>query len=93
MTKNEIYVDERIKEYKEYKQLLKATEKEMEKLEEELIKALAKAHKEEMETYSGKVSYKKIFSNKFNSKLFKEAHEDLYEQFKQPSENMRFLVQ
>lgn len=93
MTKSEIAFDAKIKEYKEYQLLIKATEREMEKLKEQMIKMLEKANKEQIETDAGKCSYKLIVSEKFDSKAFKAKHAKMYEAFKTKNESMRFLVQ
>ncbi len=93
MTKSEMAFDKKIKEYKEYQLLVKATEREMEKIKEQMIKMLEKAKLEEIETDAGKCSYKLIISEKFDSKAFKSKHAKMYEEFKKKNESMRFLVQ
>ena len=93
MTKKELAFDAKIKEYKEYVLLVKATEREMEKLKTQMIAMLEKNNIEKIETDSGSCSYKLVISNKFDSKHFKEEHKKMYEQYQVPNETMRFLVQ
>ncbi len=78
--------------YLELKEMKDAIEKEMESLKEKIIEGLPL--NEEYVSADGNYSakYQIILSNRFDSTEFKKSHEDLYEQFKKPSESKRLDV-
>jgi len=67
-------------------------DRKIERLENEIKEFMDSKHIYELQGDDWQVSWNMVASNRFSQKLFKEAHPDLFEQFKVVSESRRFLV-
>lgn len=85
-------INETIKQIKEYQEMKKAVEAQLEELKAEAIKYLeAEEIDEYVNTANGdKITYREVISNRFQSTEFKKLHKDLYEAFTMPTSSMRF---
>lgn len=81
-----------IKEYKEYKALMKETEAAVEALEKKMKAELERKNVNELEIGGSIIRYTPVISKRFNSKGFKEAEPELYEAWLQETESRRFSV-
>ena len=90
MTKKEL--EKKVAEYKEYKALLKEAEAEVERLETELKKELAKKKVDELAVGDSVVRYTTFTTKRFDGKAFKSEFPDVYESFSRPVESHRFSV-
>ena len=63
---------------------------EIEKLKAEAIEYLDQNEIDEYTCTDGKVTYREVLSNRFQSTEFKKAHADLYEAFTKKTSSMRF---
>lgn len=82
----------KIEEVKELEALIREAETEVETLKEELKAEMEKQKKEEMNVDRYVMRYKKVSSNKFDTKIFKNAMPDLYRIYTKPSISMRFTI-
>ena len=78
--------------YSEYKALLKETETELAKLEDELKRELDRKGVTEMEVGGHTVRWTPFLSKRFDTKGFKAAEPDLYEAWTKETESRRFSV-
>lgn len=83
-------INEVIKELKEYQDMQDALKVEIEKLKAEAIEYLDQNEIDEYTCTDGKVTYREVLSNCFQSTEFKKAHADLYEAFTKKTSSMRF---
>jgi predicted phage-related endonuclease len=83
-------INEVIKELKEYQDMQDALKVEIEKLKAEAIEYLDQNEIDEYTCTDGKVTYREVLSNRFQSTEFKKAHADLYEAFTKKTSSMRF---
>lgn len=83
-------INEVIKELKEYQDMQDALKVEIEKLKAEAIEYLDQNEIDEYTCTDGKVTYREVLSNHFQSTEFKKAHADLYEAFTKKTSSMRF---
>lgn len=83
-------INEVIKEIKEYQDMQEALKVEIEKLKAEAIEYLNENEIDEYLCDEGKVTYREVLSNRFQSTEFKKVHADLYEAFLKKTSNMRF---
>ena len=88
--KNTTNINEVIKEIKEYQDMQKALNDEIEKLKAEAIQYLNDNEIDEYMSEAGKVTYREVISNRFASTEFKKVHADLYEAFTKKTSSMRF---
>lgn len=86
-TKN---IDETIKQIKEYLVLQEQLKAEIETLKAACIKYLDEHATDEYLCDEGKITYREVLSNRFQSTAFKKIHGDLYKTFVKPTVNMRF---
>lgn len=79
-----------IKEYKEYQELKKELEANMEELKAQAIEILGEEKLDEFVCQEGKITYRERVSNRFQSTEFKKIHKDLYDAFTMPTSAMFF---
>ncbi len=90
MTQKEI--NNAIREYKDYQLMVKAAEREMDRLKEKLIKHMESKQLEVIEVDSGVARYQHILGSRFDSKRFSTENANLYAMYKIPTDTMRFQV-
>lgn len=83
-------INEVIKEIKEYQDMQEALKVEIEKLKAEAIEYLNENEIDEYLCDEGKVTYREVLSNRFQSTEFKKVHADLYEAFLKKTSSYRF---
>lgn len=83
-------INEVIKEYKEYAELLEETKKQLEALKDEAIQYMSDNEVDEVLTTEGKVTYREVISKRFDSTAFKKDFADVYAEYTKPSSSMRF---
>lgn len=88
--KNNTNINAVIKEIKEYQQMQKDLEKQINKLKAEAIEYLSENELQEFMCDEGKVTYREVISKRFASTEFKKLHKDLYEAFTKATSSMRF---
>lgn len=79
-----------IKEYKEYQELEKQLNAQMEELKAQAIAIMGEEKIDEFTCDEGKVTYREVLSKRFASTEFKKVHADLYEAFTKQTSSMRF---
>jgi len=82
--------EDKIKRLDEIKDLSKELDKERKEIEQNI--KLAMKESETAIVGDRKITYKKVTSNRFNSKGFKKDHPDLYNEYKKESSYRRFMV-
>lgn len=90
MTKKDLTA--KVLAYKEYKEMLKEAEAEVERLEAELKKELERKGVNELEVGEFKVRWTPMVSKRFDSRGFKAAEPELYEAWTKEVESRRFSV-
>lgn len=83
-------INEVIREIKEYQEMQDALKVEIDKLKAEAIEYLNENEIDEYLCDEGKVTYREVLSNRFQSTEFKKIHADLYEAFTKKTSSMRF---
>ena len=83
-------MNEIVKEYKEYAEMVEALKKEMDQLKEEAIEIMGEAHIDEFTCDEGKITYREVLTKRFASTEFKKLHLALYEAFLKQTSSMRF---
>ena len=85
-------INEVIKSLKEWEQMKKEVEQNIENLKKEAIDYLTEQEIDEyVNTENGdKITYREVLSNRFQSTEFKKLHKDLYEAFTMQTSSMRF---
>lgn len=80
-----------IKEIKEFEAMKKALVEEMDKLKDECIEYMEAQGVDEVVTDEGKVTYREVISNRFDSTAFKKSEwAELYKMYTKQTTNMRF---
>lgn len=82
----------RVKKLQELEEQKKAIEQQMEELKDQIKKDMEKKGLEEVQAGSFLIRWKKIVSNRFDSKRFAKEHERLYKQYMKESESRRFTI-
>lgn len=82
----------KVTELKDLKALAEELQTEITAIEDELKAECIKQGAEELQAGIFKVRYKAVSSNRFDTKAFKLAHSDLYEQFTKQTKGYRFSV-
>lgn len=83
-------INEIIRQIKQYQDLQEEIKTELELLKAEAIEYLNDEGVDEVLTDTGKVTYREVISNRFDSTAFKRVHADLYTAFTKKTSNMRF---
>lgn len=79
-----------ISEYKEYAKLEEELKAQMELLKAEAIKYLGDEGTDEYTCEEGKVTYRAVISNRFDSTSFKKLNAEVYKAFCKTTTSMRF---
>lgn len=90
--KNTTNISELIKELKEFNEMKKQLEKELDELKNQAIAYLEEHGIDEMVTSEGKITYREVISNRFDSTSFKKDFGDVYEEYLRKTSSMRFTV-
>lgn len=83
-------MNEIIKELLEYSQMQNDLKAEVERLKAEAIDIMQANGVDEFITDAGKVTYREVISNRFQTTEFKKAFADLYKTFTKPTSCMKF---
>lgn len=83
-------INEVIKEIKEYQDMQAQLKSEIEALKEQAIEYMNDLGVDEVVTDEGKVTYREVISNRFDSTTFKKQFADLYKSYCKATSNMRF---
>lgn len=79
-----------IKEIKEYQELQEQLKSEIEALKAQAIEYMNYYNVDEILTDEGKITYREVISNRFDSTAFKRVHADMYVAFVKSTRSMRF---
>lgn len=79
-----------IKEIKEYQAMQEALKAEIEALKADAVEYLKANDIDEYMCDEGKVTYREVISNRFDSTLFKKDFADVYEEYTRKTSSMRF---
>ena len=79
-----------IREIREYQQMQDDLKTEVERLKAEAIDILQANGVDEFITDAGKVTYREVISNRFQTTELKKAFADLYKTFTKPTSCMKF---
>lgn len=82
----------KVTELKDLKAMQEELSAEITAIEDELKAECVKRGTEELQAGIFKIRYKAISSNRFDTKAFKSAHGDLYEQFTRQTSGYRFSI-
>lgn len=85
-------LENRIRRIKELEAQKKALEAEISGLKDEIRRDMAEKQLEEHRTKNFVIRFKEIVSHSFNSKAFKEAEPDLYQQYLVAGSSMRLTI-
>lgn len=83
-------INETIKQIKEYVALQEQVKAEIESLKATCIAYLDEHATDEYLCDEGKITYREVLSNRFQSTEFKKVHGDLYKAFTKQTASMRF---
>ena len=90
MKNNNHEINEIIRQIKEYQELQDQVKTQLEALKAEAIDYLNDENVDEILTDEGKITYREVISNRFDSTAFKRVHADLFAAFSKKTSNMRF---
>lgn len=90
MKKTTTNINEVIRQIKEYQDLQEQVKAEIEALKAECIEYLDEHATDEYLCDEGKITYREVLSNRFQSTEFKKIHGDLYKAFTKQTASMRF---
>lgn len=79
-----------IKEIKEYQAMQEALKAEIEALKADAVEYLKANNIDEYMCDEGKVTYREVISNRFDSTSFKKDFADVYEEYIRKTSSMRF---
>lgn len=79
-----------IKEIKEYQAMQEALKAEIEALKADAVEYLKANDIDEYMCDEGKVTYREVISNRFDSTSFKKDFADVYEEYTRKTSSMRF---
>ena len=83
-------INEIIRQIKEYQDLQEQIKAELGLLKAEAIEYLNDEGIDEVLTDAGKITFREVISNRFDSTAFKRVHADLYKAFSKKTCNYRF---
>lgn len=83
-------INEVIKEIKEYQAMQEKIKEEIEKLKAEAIEYLNDNDIDEYMGDAGKITYREVISQRFNSTEFKKDFLDIYKEYCKQTSSMRF---
>lgn len=90
MKKSNINIMSVIKEIKEYQKIQEELKAEIEKLKVEAIEYLNENEIDEYLCEDGKITYREVISNRFDSTSFKKDFLDIYKEYTKKTSSMRF---
>ena len=90
MKNNNHEINEIIRQIKEYQELQDQVKTQLEALKAEAIDYLNDENVDEILTDEGKITYREVISNRFDSTAFKRVHADLFASFSKKTSIMRF---
>ena len=90
MKKTKTNINEVIREIKEYQIMQDELKRQIEALKAECVEYLENNALDEYLCDEGKVTYREVISNRFDSTAFKKAYSNLYAEFTKKTCNMRF---
>ena len=90
MKNNNHEINTIIRQIKEYQDLQEQIKTELEVLKAEAINYLNDHEVDEVLTDEGKITFREVISNRFDSTAFKRVHADLYVAFTKKTSNYRF---
>ncbi len=90
MKKSNINIISVIKEIKEYQKIQEELKAEIEKLKVEAIEYLNENAIDEYLCEDGKITYREVISNRFDSTSFKKDFLDIYKEYTKKTSSMRF---
>ena len=90
MKKSNINIISVIKEIKEYQKIQEELKAEIEKLKVEVIEYLNENAIDEYLCEDGKITYREVISNRFDSTSFKKDFLDIYKEYTKKTSSMRF---
>lgn len=90
MTNKKINIDEVIREIKEYQAMQDELKKQLEALKEDAVKYLEAHEIDEYLSDAGKITYREVISNRFDSTSFKKDFGDIYEEYTRKTSSKRF---
>ena len=79
-----------IREIKEYQDMQAQLKAEIEKLKAEAIEYLTENELDEYTADEGKITYREVISNRFDSTAFKKDFADVYAEYTKKTSSMRF---
>ena len=82
----------KVTELKDIKAMAEELQAEITAIEDELKAECIRQGTEELQAGIFKIRYKAVSSNRFDTKAFKSAHSDLYEQYIKHSNSFRFSI-
>ena len=83
-------INEVIKEIKEYQAMQDELKRQIEALKAEAVEYLESHEIDEYMCDEGKVTYREVISNRFDSTSFKKDFADVYAEYTRKTSNMRF---
>lgn len=90
MTMKATNINEVIKEIKEYQAMQDELKRQIELLKAEAVEYLESNEIDEYMCDEGKVTYREVISNRFDSTSFKKDFADIYEEYTKKTSSMRF---
>ena len=83
-------INEVIKEIKEYQAMQDELKRQIEALKQEAVEYLESNEIDEYTCDEGKVTYREVISNRFDSTSFKKEFADIYAEYSKKTSSMRF---
>lgn len=83
-------INEVIKEIKEYQAMQDELKRQIEALKQEAVEYLESNEIDEYTCDEGKVTYREVISNRFDSTSFKKDFADIYAEYSKKTSSMRF---
>ena len=83
-------INEIIKSIKEYQSMQEQVKAEIDKLKAEAIDYLTEHDIDEYTSDEGKVTYREVISNRFDTTAFKKDFSDVYAEYTKQTHSMRF---
>ena len=90
--KNTTNINEVIKEIKEYQAMQDELKRQIEALKQEAVEYLESNEIDEYMCDEGKVTYREVISNRFDSTSFKKDFADIYSEYSKSTSSMRFTL-
>lgn len=92
MKKNNTNIEQIIRELKEFEAMKKELQTEIDELKEQAITYLEEEGIDEYAGDAGKITYREILSNRFNTSAFRKMYADLYDSYVSITKNYRFTL-